>query len=160
MGKHAVIGNSQVGHKNISLKLANAQAQNRRITNAPLMAGVLKVTTFDHAEAFIATLAPMFVMAPGQGMVSRLERGTTWRKVMNSEGKPSGNESLRVSTGLIELTKVSRSINRVRVSAWVATYTPFGGKSVTVDAQMIVKGQAPVKDSVRSVALNRVLLGR
>lgn len=55
MGKHATIGNSQVGHKSTTLKQGAKYYANQRIANAPLMAGPVKtatVTPFTSERAF------------------------------------------------------------------------------------------------------------
>jgi hypothetical protein len=94
-----------------------------------------------------------------EDMITVIERGTTWRDVV-VKGRKTGNQEMRVSSGVLRLTKVTKTVKRVKFSAWVGTLTTWDGELHHLDAQLIVKGAAPVKDDVRSLTLTRAILGK
>lgn len=94
-----------------------------------------------------------------EDMITVIERGTTWRDV-RKDGKRTGNQEMRVSSGVLRLTKVSKRINKITYTAWVGTLTTWDGALHVLDSQLLVKGAAPVKDDVRSLTLTRAILGR
>jgi len=92
-------------------------------------------------------------------MITVIERGTTWRDVVVN-GRKTGDQEMRVSSGVLRLTKVTKTIYRQKFSGWMGTLTTWDGTMHVLDAQLIVKGAAPVKDDVRSLTLTRAILGR
>lgn len=162
MGKHAVIGNSQVGHKNTSLKLASQNVQAARVRNAPAMAGTLTVRDMTMDEMILAIMRPstnapdLTGIAGGANLIPVIkERGTRFRVISGTR------EELRVANGILVLRKVAKTVQGQKFSAWIGEFVPYGAKTGRVlIAKLIVKGDPPVKSDTRDALLSRALLGR
>lgn len=170
MGFHAVISAGKDVYGNEAHKPAPRVKASERVTGygqqvkADRMAGQV-TTTVEPAitEAQDAIKAMGLDIRRGfrfnEDMITVIERGTTWRDV-KVNGRKTGNQEMRVSSGVLRLTKVTKTVNRQKFSAWMGTLTTWDGTMHVIDAQLIVKDAAPVKDDVRSLTLTRAILGR
>lgn len=162
MGRHATIGNSNVGHKNTTLKQASALTQRARIRYAeehPASVTVGELTMDDVFAEFASgrpCWKPDLTGVFGRDMISVIrDRGTRFRVISGT------HEQLKIDGGTLDLRKVTRTVAGERFSAWVGTFTRFGSdKSVPLIAKLIVKGQPPVKADTRDALLTRAILGR
>lgn len=163
MGKHATIGNSQVGHSNTSLKQASNLMQAARVRNAPAMAGPVMVREMTMDDVFAQFSAGETYVRPdltaalaGVKLLPEVkERGTQFRALSGTR------EELRVASGVLVLRKVNKTVQGQKFSAWIGELVPYGAKTGRVlIAKLIVKGDPPVKSDTRDALLSRAMLGR
>lgn len=129
MGKHAVIGNSQVGRKNQTLKSGAQYAAAARVRDAAAMAGPVhhsqgEQSFSDTAMALTIALATRSVTDMTYRMSDYRKDGTKWALNMRSLG------------GRI----VCRRVATKTFTGWVAEFMPYTGGRVSL--AKIAKGNS------------------
>jgi hypothetical protein len=163
MGRHATIGNSNVGHKNVTLKAGSQYVQAARVRDAASMAGPVKVREMTMDEVFAQFSGGQTYVRPdltaalaGVKLLPVVkERGTKFRALSGTR------EELKISSGTLVLRKVTKTAQGQKFSAWIGELIPYGAETGRVlIAKLIRKGEPPVKSDTRDALLSRALLGR